>query len=316
MLRLCAMEQPEDLHAAGHALAMKGDFAAAEAWFRRALAADPDRSDWWLDVALALLGQGRYREGFALYARRPAPRPELSVPEWSGESLAGRHILLFPEQGFGDQIQFARFAPLLRELGAEVTLFCAPQLARLFQSLGVRVIAAAGAVEFPDPDCWSMLMDVPGKLGLTLDSIPAEPYLAATPRASSNRVGVATRGNARTEVSRYKFIPPDLPLPFEAMPLHPQQTGARDFRDTADIIAGLDLVISVDTAIAHLAGALGVPTWLLLPAEGADWRWLQGRADSPWYPSFRLYRQPEPGDWISVLEAVRADLAANLILGA
>jgi hypothetical protein len=298
--------EAEKLHAIGREFAMDGHFAAAEQMFRCALAIYPEEPAWRVDLALSVLGQKRLAEGFALYRDRLAPRPDLDCPEWQGEDLAGRSIVLFPEQGFGDQIMFARFAPYLRVRGADVTLLCAPSLVRLFESLGVRTLAAAGAVSFPDPDYWAMAQDVPGRLGLGIDQIPNAPYLSASPRGSGG-IGAVLRGNSRTAISREKFPDPGLELPFPAINLQPQNTRPRDFLDTAELVMGLDAVVSVDTAIAHLAGALGKPVFLMLPAYGADWRWFSG-SSSPWYPSMHLYRQRARGDWAELVERVAGDL--------
>ena len=116
------------------------------------------------------------------------------------------------------------------------------------------------------------------------------------------------RGKPSHANDAVRSLPNDLTLPFAALDLSPEQSGARDFAETARIIAGLDVVVSVDTAIAHLAGAMGKPCCLLLSCQGADWRWFQSRTDSPWYPSMRLYRQAAPGDWATVLRAVADDL--------
>jgi hypothetical protein len=312
-----------DLHAAGSALALRGCWAEAAGLFRRAVAQDPNDPAKRHALAVALLGAGDYREGFSLYARRgeverlKIHRPALPCPEWRGEPLAGKHILLFPEQGLGDQIQFARYAPALKLMGADVTLFCAPPLQRLFEPLGVRVIAAAGAVEFPDPDYWSLVGDLPGRLGVTLETVDGRPYLEApavaasqaVSQAGAGRIGLVRRGNPIHPNDANRSLPADLILPFEGLSLDPADTGAKDLRDTAEILQGLDAVVSVDTSVVHLAGALGLPCLVLLPAIGCDWRWLSGRSDSPWYASLRLVRQTEPGDWTGPLQAARRWLA-------
>jgi hypothetical protein len=274
-------------------------------------------------LAVLLLSQGRYEEGFALFEARHLlaqyAKPELPYAEWRGEPVAGKRLLIWPEQGFGDQIQFARFAPVLQAMGAQVTLICWPALERLFQqSLGVQVIAAQGEISFEDPDYWVMAMSLAGRLGLATDTLPNAPYLRAEaparPPAGGVRVGLMTRGAAAFANDVNRSLSAEAAqalraLPVETLDLAPEATGAQDFGDTAAIVAGLDLVISVDTAVAHLAGAMGKPCWVLLPAEGADWRWLRERRDSPWYPSVRLYRQGAPGDWAPVLAEVTADLA-------
>jgi ADP-heptose:LPS heptosyltransferase len=126
-------------------------------------------------------------------------------------------------------------------------------------------------------------------------------------------VGLVTRGSPTHRNDAHRSLPDALAAELRAAPgavsLHPEDSGARDLQETAEIIAGLDLVVTVDTAVAHLAGSLGKPTWVLLPAHGCDWRWLRDRLDSPWYPSVRLYRQAAPGGWSEVVAAVRRDLA-------
>jgi len=305
------------LMAAGRGHALAGAWARAEGSFRAAWRADPGNKAARHALATALLALGRYPEGFSLYAlRRELPQfpqaPGLPCPEWRGEPLEGKHIVLFPEQGLGDQIQFARFAPMLAERGAEVTLFCAPALQRLFGSLGVRVLAASGRVEFPDPDYWAFSIDVPGALKLNLQDLPGGPYLEASARRRTNvRIGVMRRGNPRHANDANRSMPPAVRLPFEAISLAPADTGARDLRDTAELIAGLDLVVSVDTAVAHLAGALGKRTFLMLPAVGCDWRWLSGRSDSPWYESMTLFRFEPSGGWDALVARVGAAIESS-----
>jgi tetratricopeptide (TPR) repeat protein len=316
---------PEPQHLLAGVLARLGDVAGAEASYRRALDLAPQAAGTARALAILLLTEGRYAEGFALFEARhaldPYAKPDLPFPEWRGEPLAHKRLLIWPEQGFGDQIQFARFALLARAAGAEVTLICWPPLQRLFAgSLGVEVIAAKGQVSFPDPDYWVMTMSLAARCGVTLETIPQAPYLAAPqpgPRRAAGplRVGLMARGNPVYGNDVNRSLSPEAEaalraLPAEVIGLSPEETGARDFADTADIIAGLDLVISVDTAVAHLAGAMGRPCWVLLPAAWQDWRWLRGRSDSPWYRSARLYRQRIVGEWGEVVAAVRKDLAA------
>lgn len=250
----------------------------------------------------------------------PVSKPPVNRPEWNGNLLPGQRLLIMPEQGLGDQIQMARFAPWLRKRGLKVTLVCRPELARLFRGLGVKVWEHKG-LDGPASDCWVSDMSIPQRIGLTVETIPNASYLPAPWRMGTRRarIGVAARGNpnhindgnrslSAAAAARLNSLP-------RAMSLLPEDSGARDFRDTAEIIAGLDLVITVDTSIAHLAGAMGKPVWILLPAYATDWRWMRGRSDSPWYPSAKLYRQPGIGDWNSVIDQVEADIHQGRELG-
>jgi len=338
-----------------------GDAAAAEAHYRRALAAPAlevlasrhlvallDEQRRWADalaecqaasarhpddpelesqLGLRLLAAGRYREGWARYESRArtragATRPQLALPEWDGAPV--RSLSVWDEQGAGDCLMFARFLPWLRSRGVErVTLVCRPELAPLMATLdGVEVVPAAGQIRMPTTEAWAMLGSLPYRLGVELADLPGPtPYLSAPPdRASkwrgrvspSARIGVAPRTRPIHEWPA-RALPPAaaaflLSLP-GALPISPEEAGAPggDFADTAAVVDQLQLVISADTAAAHLAGAMGKPCWLLLP-HAADWRWLHDRTDSPWYPSMRIYRQPAPGDWASVLRAVAQDI--------
>ena len=310
-------------HDLGGFLKGVGRLAEAETSLRTAHQLAPADAKTRHALGIVLLAQGRYAEGWPFYdARHAIPdlrllKPALPYPAWDGGDPAGKAVLIFPEQGLGDQIMFARFAPWLTAKGCDVTLLCHPALARLFAGSleGVRVAAAAGQVEFPDPDVWVMSGSVTGRTGLSPDDLPNAPYLTASPRPSpTGRIGVVARGNPAHTNDANRSLPPALAAELLALPgalsLEPQDTGAKDFADTAAIIAGLDLVITVDTAVAHLAGALGKPVWILLPRLMTDWRWMEDRADSPWYPGARLFRQAVAGDWASVLEAVRQDLNA------
>lgn len=300
-------------------LGLAGRLDEAEAILRRHLQANPTNGRTAGNLGLVLMAQGRYREAAPLYEARlysktAPPDPGLPFPRWSGEPLDGKRVLIWPEEGFGDQIMQARFAELLQQRGCDVTLVCHPDLARLFAaSLSVRVCAARGAISFPDPDVWLWSNSLPGAVAATPDTLPSEPYLRASEaRATPYRLGVAVSGNPAHTNDANRSLPPAQAEELWSLPgaksLAREHIGAADMAETAAIIASLDLIVTVDTAVAHLAGAMGKPTWILLPDYGTDWRWMRGRADSPWYPCARLFRQPRPGDWASVLAAVKAAL--------
>jgi hypothetical protein len=325
-----APADPEPRHLLGGVCDMAGDDAQAEKHYRAALALAPDAVSTARALGTVLLRQGCYPEGFRLLEARHQlaafAKPQLPFPEWMGGDVAGRRILVWPEQGLGDQLMFARFAPVLKAMGAMVTLICWPALQRLFAgALGVEVLAARGAVDFPDPDGWVMACSLAGRLGVTPETLPDAPYLNAVgawdrPLPSGLKVGLMTNGNPAYVNDQNRSLPATAAqalrrLPAEIVDLHPSATGAADFADTAALVERLDLVISVDTAVAHLAGAMGKPCWVLLPAQGQDWRWMREGRVSPWYPSLRLYRQPRGGGWEPVLAEIRADFDAHVAAG-
>jgi tetratricopeptide (TPR) repeat protein len=295
----------------------RSQHAQAEATLRQALAIRPGDDEATFGLGLSLLGQGRYAEGWPLLEPRARLSPGLipsgpgSCPEWRGEALAGKSILVMSEQGFGDQIMLVRFAKRLREQGARVTLACQAALARLFEPLADAVvpIVPGESVAVAPHDYWTRYFSLPQHLGATLETLPAEPYLAALDDVPppAGRIGLAWAASSTGPLAAQKSLPKeaaDYFLRRGFVSLQPEDTGARDFADTAAIIDKLDLVISIDTAVAHLAGAMGKPVRVLLP-HAADWRWMNGREDSPWYPSAKLMRQASPGDWISVLGPIR-----------
>ena len=273
--------------------------------------------------------------------------PEYCVgkPLWDGSALNGRTLLLRAEQGFGDALQFFRYVPLLAQQGAKLVVECRKELFPLFASQQIPAEFFAVGDQAPPFDCFAYLMSLPHLVGTTLDSIPAEAYLssdagltrewaARMPAGGALRVGLVWSGSPlyQDDPYRYRSLPPDLLAPLShipgielfslqpgatadlpatpagVLPLHDLGSDLRHFADTAALIANLDLVLTVDTAVAHLAGALGARTFLLLPYS-CDWRWLSGRDDSPWYPTLRLYRQDVPGDWETAVARVAADLA-------
>ena len=266
-------------------------------------------------------------------------------PLWLGESpLHGKTILLRAEQGLGDTIQFVRYVAPLARAGASVVLEVHPELAPLLSRLpGVKSVIALGAPR-PPHDFHCPLGSLPLAFKTTLATVPADiPYLAPDPERVARwrprlegfggpRVGLVWAGNPAHPDDRNRSLPLDKLAalwtgerarvvslqrdlrPGDAEILKPAPVldlgrALADFDDTAAVLAGCDLVITVDTSVAHLAGALGRPLWVLLPFS-SDWRWTVAADRSPWYPSARLYRQPQPGDWDSVIARVAADLAA------
>jgi Flp pilus assembly protein TadD len=316
----------------------------AEVLYRRALALAADDPVILYNFALLLLQQGRFDEAFpAFEARHALPdaafRPPLyAMPRWQGEALAGTTLLLQNEQGFGDEIQFARGARWVKEQGARVWIMTRPPLVALMRTLpwADRVLTKEQSIEAERCDAWTY---APSLLALP-DARAAGPvpYLAADPvkvaawrdwlvprgAVPGRIVGVLHAGKPRpvgrsVPVAAFAAALAGLRLSFVSLQrpdehasldgLSAIEAGARlvDFSETAALIANLDLLISVDSAPAHLAGALGQPVWTLLKAD-PDWRWFLDREDSPWYPSMRLFRQQRRGDWSAPLEALRRAL--------
>lgn len=313
----------------------------AEACYRAALAVDAGYRNATFNLAYLLLRQGRFDEGWpALEARDTWERLArfFQCPRWHGEALAGKRLIIGFEGGHGDMIQFCRYANSAKEQGAaHVALVCHPALKSLLARLeGVdQVYGYDEDVPATGHDFWVAPMSFPLLCGVQA----ALPYLAVDPVKVARmapltalagqrlRVGLAWRGNPHFENdSDRSLASPAVLAPLFALDgvrFFSLQKGAGapgaavtdlaphivDFDDTAALIMGLDLVISVDTAVAHLAGALGKPVWLLLPAYKTDWRWLTERADSPWYPGvMRLFRQQRAGDWGDVVTALREAL--------
>jgi Flp pilus assembly protein TadD len=351
-----ALELSPDYAAAhcnlGALLADLGREPEAESCYRAALAIDPDFQQARMNLGLLLLIQQRFAEGWPLYEGRlyihstPGAPPSSRCTQWRGEPLAGKAILIVPEQGLGDALQFCRYLPWLKAQGAAcVTLACWPSQHALLQTLAGadEVVALADLKpQVGTHDYWTFLLSLPLHARTDLSNIPAAvPYLSADPaRVAAHapllagdglRVGVVWRGNPQHPNDGDRSLPglevlaplwsvagarffslqkSDAPLSAvpAGLPLIDLAPAIDDFSDTAALLCQLDLLISVDSAVAHLAGALGVPCWILLPHFKTDWRWLRGRSDSPWYPKTRLFRQPRRGDW----ETPVAELAMAL----
>lgn len=290
----------------------RGSFDEAIAVLRASLERAPDEREVQWRLALLLMREGRFDEAWPLYERRPIEmggraqgKPQLSIPEWDGRPV--RSILILQEQGLGDQVMFARYAPWFRDQGVKAAIMCHPLLARLFERLGpdIQVLSAQGRVALPASEAWALGPSLP----YLTRAQPAGAYLRAGP--GGRGVGLLARGNPGHVNDANRSLPTGIADQMAVWPgitdLAHAATGAADLEDTARIIDGLDLVITVDTAVAHLAGAMGKPCFLMLPFV-PDWRWMRERADSPWYPSMRLFRQPAPGDWTSVMAEVRRAL--------
>ncbi len=339
---------PEAHSNLGHALSDDGDLDEAMRSYHRALALKPDTPKFLHYIGLVHLLRGEFSTGWPLYENRwqtkalAKAQRNFAQPLWRGEPLNGSRILLHAEQGLGDTLQFVRYVPLVAERGARVVLEVPAELRSVLTGVsGVAEIVTRGQ-SLPDFDWHCPLLSLPLAFHTDLNTIPANiPYLHANPDAARThsqhlariglRVGLVWAGNAihtrdpqrsialaqlvsLTEIagihlyslqkgpaaSQLQELPPSIDITDCGSEL-------TDFADTATLLSSLDLLISVDTATAHLAGALGKPVWILL-THTPDWRWLLDRTDSPWYPTARLFRQPVPGDWSSVIVQVAGEL--------
>ncbi len=343
-------EDAEACHRLGFALQARGSFDEALVQYRRALALRPEYAEAVWNQSLVELLRGDFAAGWAHYERRwsavGTPRA-LSQPQWLGEPLDGARILLHAEQGLGDTVQFLRYAPMVQAAGGVVVLEVQAPLRRIAEQIpGVEVVTAGAAL--PEFAWQCPLMSLPLAFSTTIDTIPAQvPYLTVPAEALDTaaelpwpadglRVGLVWAGNPEHRNDRYRSIALSLLEPLfglEGIHLFSLQMGAeaeqlamveasivdlryeiRDMADTAALIAHLDVVIAVDTSVVHLAGALGWPTWLLLPFA-PDWRWMLEREESPWYPTMRLFRQTERNGWEPVVERLRAALVEELASG-
>jgi tetratricopeptide (TPR) repeat protein len=338
---------PEAHASLGFLLSATGQLPEAIAACDAAIALRPDfaRAHWNKSVAQLLAGD--FAGGWENYEWRKRhdrfARDFFTLPgrEWQGETLEGHTLLVQAEQGLGDTIQFARYLPLLAARGAHVVLACASPLIPLLASMpGLAAIVPQDAA-LPSYDFWVDQMSLPRLFGTSLDSIPApDGYLRADPTRSAAwgpahprpRVGIVWSGNPAHHNDRRRSLPTTALAPLIAAPgvaWISLQKGPRsleitlqhgvpdlsrrltDFAETAALIATLDLVIAADTSVAHLAGALGRPVWVMLP-HAPDWRWMTGRRDSPWYSSMLLFRQDHPGDWDGVIAQIAGALPAFL----
>ncbi len=330
----------------GNTLVAKGQFNEAMQCYQKAIEINPGHADAQWSLGLINLRLGKFEEGWKGYEWRwelkdVLPKRDFSQPMWDGHDISGRTILLHAEQGFGDTLQFVRYAPLVAQRRAKVLVECQKELVSLLKNTeGVSGVIALGE-ELPDFDFHSPLLSLPLIFNTKLDTIPSKiPYIKADqalvqkwrdkirPGKSTTKIGLVWAGNPKLKFGHSRSCPietfstlarrNDITFyslqkgeaeeqaknPPEGIKLIDTSEDIHDFSDTAAIIENLDLVISIDTAVAHLAGALGKPVWVLLPFV-PDWRWMMNREDSPWYPTMRLFRQPATDDWESVINHIR-----------
>lgn len=338
-----ALELAPHLHDARVTLATcyqaMGRIKEAMAACNAVLAAAPDHAEAHWNRALLLLLRGDYQAGWKEYEWRwqkrnfSSPRRDFPQPRWNEEPVQGKTILIHAEQGFGDTIQLSRYLPMLADTGAKVIFECHPPLVSLLKNLDSRIVVMEQDHPLPDFDLHLPLLSLPMIFGTTLETIPSNiPYLKSSAETSNIshlfdtlkfKIGICWAGKSYPDPSRScsaELLAPlgeldgiawyslqmqtNEKLPFPATNLAPL---IKDFNDTAMFMEHLDLIITIDTAVAHLAGAMGKAAWIML-AYAPDWRWMLERKDSPWYPSARLFRQKDLGGWHEILEEIKSAL--------
>lgn len=345
-----APDHPGLLNVSGTVYRELGHFFEARNFFERALAVHPGDAAAQSNLALLRLLRGELKQGWIDYEarRRESGFQSLwggsAIPDWRGENVAGKTVLVLAEQGLGDSIQFARFLPKLADMGATVKLAVQPELTGLMATLDPRIDLIQHGEDLGKIDYQVLLLSLPRYLGIdSYDDVDGKPYLSV-PKASDDalaaalgalsgyKVGINWRGSPNHKEDFKRSLSPAL---FDAIgdvdgvtlvrldfgdtdPSADVPEGTVDlsehvasFADTARVLDALDLIVSVDTATVHLAGALGKPCWALIPFV-PDWRWRREGDTTPWYDSVRLFRQPALGDWTSVFEAVGAALAEEI----
>jgi len=334
-------------HSLGNALKAQGRLEEAVASYQQALHLRPDYAEAHKSLGMTLLLRGGFERGWPEYEWRlrceGTGRPPGHQPLWDGSELKGKTILLFAEQGLGDTLQFVRYVSLVKQRGATVVVTCPEPLVRILATcVGIDRLVVSGT-ELPPCDVQAPLLSLPGLFRTSPARIPAAvPYLSTEIALVEHwrrelapiggfKVGIAWQGSSTHKDDRFRSIPLAQLEPLAGLPsvqLLSLQKGRgseqlfplaerlaipdlgnrlEDFAETAAVLANLDLVITVDTSVAHLAGALGVPVWVALPFL-PDWRWLLNREDSPWYPTLRLFRQAQPGDWPGVIHRLELEL--------
>ena len=340
----------------GYSLQGQGALEEALTCYQRTLGLAPDHAEALWGRALARLASGDFAGGWPDYeirssirlVRPAAVQPDLKFPMWRGESLAGMRLLVLAEQGYGDQIQFARYLAMLARQEAAVDVLADEPMHRLLRSIdGVHRVVTGVARDSSDYDFWTLLLSLPLRFGTRVETIPRDvPYfkpaaddlakwsarLRELPRGHL-KVGLVWAGSRGYGLDRFRSMALETLAPLgrvagvswvslqtgapvadiggelQRLPLLDLGGEMGDFADTAALLANLDLMIAVDTAFAHLAGALARPVWLLQSAR-PDWRWIRGREDSPWYPTMRLMRQATLGDWTPVVARATRELAS------
>ncbi|MGP0063205.1 MAG: tetratricopeptide repeat protein [Isosphaeraceae bacterium] len=368
-------DSPEAIDNLGMTLARQGRWDEAMACYEQALRLHPDFPEARRNRAYAWLARGDYERGWPEYEWRLRCRNHVGLtanrPRWNGEDLAGRTILLHAEQGFGDTLQFIRFATMVQDRGGRVMVWCPNPLIRLVAGCPGVDHVLTPSEPLPDFQVHCPLMSLPAVLGTRMDTLPnGVPYLSADTETTERwrpivercvsgtnhgetahktgpsrvlKIGIAWQGNPRNRIDRWRSLPlrhfahlarlpgvrlislqkgdgteqiAELAGRFPVAEFHDASAGdglhRRDFLDTAAIMRHLDLVVTLESAVAHLAGALGVRVWVALAAV-ADWRWLMDRDDSPWYPTMTLFRQSEPGDWDGVFRRIARDISDRFL---
>ena len=338
----------EAINNLGEAYRKLSRFDEAEKYLREAIRLTPEIGNPHLNLAMILLARGDFEHGWAEYEWRwhqiGVHPPAFREPEWDGGNLNGRSILLFAEQGLGDTIQFVRYAPLLRDTrgAGKIIVECERPLVSLIKTVdGVDEVIAKGDVR-PSFDVRCALASMPYRFKTALETVPNRmPYVEFDRERAARwreelklsdgvlNVGIVWAGSAvhkndrnrscrlndfasLADVADVRLIslqvgPSSQHLREATFPITDAAPHIRDFIDSAALMSQLDLIVSVDSSPAHLAGALARPVWTIHPYI-ADFRWMLDRADSPWYPTMRLFRQPRPGDWKSVMEHVTREL--------